>query len=126
MAKILVVDDSNEFTALIQTAFEGEFEVDVARDGEEGLKQAFAVKPDLIMLDCMMPKVAGIEMLRSLQAEPDLRRTPVIMMSGSSFDPSTKAMFLQEPNVRAFLAKPVAVKDIRAAVQAALEKKDPA
>ncbi len=55
-----------------------------AADGEEGLKQARAQRPALIILDIMMPRLGGIEMLLELRKDPNLRQIPVIMLSALS------------------------------------------
>ena len=55
-----------------------------AADGEEGLKQARTQRPALIILDIMMPRLGGIEMLLELRKDPDLRQIPVIMLSALS------------------------------------------
>ncbi|HAH06075.1 MAG TPA: hypothetical protein DCM05_06025 [Elusimicrobia bacterium] len=125
MKKILVVDDNSAFTELVEMVFGGEFEVLKAADGQEGLKLAQERKPDVILLDVMMPKVSGLEMLRQLQAEPETRSIPVVVLTASHFDPSTQGMFKEEPNVLSFLRKPCGIELMRSQIQLALERGAP-
>ena len=78
--KILYIEDETDQRDIVKTIIEANgFEVIEAQDGEMGLKMAFREKPDLIMLDVMMPKVDGIEFLRKLRAEEWGKEMPVIM-----------------------------------------------
>ena len=120
MQKILVVDDNSAFTELVEMVFSGEYDVVKAGDGEEGIKAARDTKPDVILLDVMMPKVSGVEMLRLLQADLDTRAIPVVILTASHFDPSTRQMFEQEPNVNSFLKKPCGVETLRNQIKLAL------
>lgn len=60
------------------------FTVLAAMDGEEALRLARAEIPDLVLLDLLMPKRSGLEVLRSLKAEPETRAIPVLVLSNSS------------------------------------------
>ncbi len=122
MQKILVVDDNSAFTELVEMVFSEQYEVLKAADGEEGIKMARESKPDVILLDVMMPKVTGVEMLRMLQADTETRKIPVVILTATHFDPSTKQMFEQEPNVDSFLKKPCGVEDLRNRIKVALAK----
>ncbi|MBI5244982.1 MAG: response regulator [Elusimicrobia bacterium] len=123
MEKILIVDDNAAFTELIEMIFGGEFEVLKAADGQEGIRAAQTAKPDVILLDVMMPKVSGLEMLRQLQSEAETRSIPVIIVTASHFDPSTQGMFKEEPNVLSFLRKPCGIEVMRTQIQEALERR---
>ena len=57
------------------------YEVESAEDGEEGLEKARKVKPTLILLDVMMPKINGLQVLEKLKADPDLKKIPVVMLT---------------------------------------------
>lgn len=120
MQRILVVDDNAAFTELVEMVFSDEYEVFKAGDGEEGLKVAHDCKPDVILLDVMMPKVSGVEMLRLLQSDLETRAIPVVILTASHFDPSTREMFQQEPNVNSFLKKPCGVETLRNQIKLAL------
>lgn len=70
MKKILIIDDDKIFSKILKDALsakEGEYEVSLAFDGEEGLAAAQEIRPDLIVLDLKMPKISGIEFLQELK-----------------------------------------------------------
>ena len=79
--KILLVDDSR--TALVAEAalLSHRYELCTAEDGQEGLKKALDVRPDLILLDVMMPRMDGLTALRELRAHAETEATPVILVS---------------------------------------------
>lgn len=81
--KILIIDDDKIFSKILRDGLvaggQGKYEVVTAFDGEEGFESAMREKPDLIMLDLMMPKVTGIEFLKKLRAEEWGQDVPVIV-----------------------------------------------
>lgn len=82
MAKILLIDDDQLMLRMYQTKFKVEgLEVEVASDGDEGLAKVGQSKPDLILLDIMMPKINGLEVLRQLKAKPETKDIPVILLT---------------------------------------------
>ena len=81
MKKILAVDDHTHIVRLIQVNLGKEHTVITAADGEEGLEKARRERPDLILLDVVMPKMDGFVMLRELKADPELQEIPVIMLT---------------------------------------------
>ena len=81
-AKILVVDDEPDLISTIQCRLEFcNYEVLTASNGKEGVDKAESEKPDLILLDTNMPVMNGHEMLQGLRRNPDLKDTPVIMVT---------------------------------------------
>lgn len=119
--KVLVVDDNQNFSQLLQCALEDDFDVFTAEDGREGLRLAAEILPDIILTDVMMPQVAGIEMVRLLTAEEETKDTPVIVLTGSHLDKGTPELFKQERNVRHFISKTTPVMDIVAVVKGVLD-----
>jgi DNA-binding response OmpR family regulator len=83
MAKtVLVVDDQPHIVRLIQVNLQKEgIQVLTASDGVEGIEQARAAKPDLVILDVIMPRKDGFEVLREIKSDPNLVDTPVIMLT---------------------------------------------
>lgn len=80
--KVLIVDDDAFLSGIYATKLELDgFEVATARDGEEGLKAAMREKPDLILLDVLMPKLDGFEVLKRLKADEETKKIPVIMLT---------------------------------------------
>ncbi|WP_336486645.1 response regulator [Methylobacterium nigriterrae] len=81
-ARILAVDDAPENLEILKVRLEsGGYEVVTARDGEEGLARAQETNPDLILLDIMMPKLSGIDVLRELKRHETLKFVPVILLT---------------------------------------------
>ena len=86
-ARILVVEDDRFLRRACEASLrERGFEVIIAEDGEDGLRLARAAPPDLILLDLLMPKLCGIEMLRALRERPETAAIPVVILSNSSRD----------------------------------------
>ena len=85
MAKILIVDDESQFIDMLQIILEAnEYEVISANDGEEGLEKARSEKPDLIILDLMMPVMDGYMMLKKLRKDEQIKDIPVILCTAKS------------------------------------------
>ncbi len=82
MTKILIVEDDPLMSRLYQKIFTFEgYEVEMAGDGEEGLDKARSGKPTLILLDIMMPKMNGFQVLEKLKLDPDLKSIPVVILT---------------------------------------------
>jgi DNA-binding response OmpR family regulator len=102
---VLTIEDQPEIRRLIRMTLEFKgFRVLQAGDGESGIALARAEKPDLILLDVMMPGMSGLEAGRALTADPLLSATPVVMLSplGTADDRSSGLL----TGVRAYLVKP--------------------
>lgn len=85
MTKILITEDDPLMSRMYQKIFTFEgFEVVMAADGQEGLDKIRAEKPTLVILDVMMPKLNGLEVLEKLKADPDTKHIPVIMLTNLS------------------------------------------
>jgi DNA-binding response OmpR family regulator len=85
MAKILLVEDDMALRDIYSARFMAEgYEVVTASDGEQALTVAVKEKPDLIILDVMMPKISGFDVLDILRATPETKDTKIIMMTALS------------------------------------------
>ena len=85
MTKVLLVEDDVALRDIYSARFMAEnYEVVTASDGEMALTQAVKEKPDLIILDVMMPKISGFDVLDILRATPETKKTKVIMMTALS------------------------------------------
>jgi len=85
VAKILLIDDEPLVTQMLEKTLVAEgFKVEVGIMAKEGLEKAKSGKPDLIMLDIMMPDVNGIEVLEKLKADAETKNIPVVMMTNLS------------------------------------------
>lgn len=85
MAKILLVEDDPLIYRMYQKLFTLEgFETETAENGQEGLEKLVTFKPDVILLDIMMPKMNGLEMLTKLKAEESTKDIPVAVLTNVS------------------------------------------
>lgn len=84
MKKILIVEDDQLVATAYKKRFREEgYEVEHAPDGLEGIKMVTAVKPDIVLLDLLMPRLDGIEVLKYIRNHPDLKNLPVVVFSNS-------------------------------------------
>ena len=82
MAKILIVEDDPLMLRMYQKIFTLEqYEVEVATNGEEALEKVHAGKPTIILLDIMMPKMNGLQVLDKLKSDPDTKSIPIVMLT---------------------------------------------
>ena len=85
--KILLVEDEPLLGNLLKQRLEHEgVEVTLAHDGEEALNVLRSTRPDLILLDIILPKISGFELLETIQADPQLERAPVVIVSNLGQD----------------------------------------
>ena len=85
--KILAVDDERHIVRLVEVNLaRAGYQVVTAFDGREALQKVEAEKPDLIVLDVMMPYMDGFEVLRNLKANPETAEIPVIMLTAKAQD----------------------------------------
>lgn len=104
---VLIVDDDKEIIDLLEAVVKKEgFKVEKAEDGLEAQNKARSLLPDLILLDLMLPKAGGFEILQALQAD-ETADIPVVVLTGRRLDRTTTDMIRQQSNVRDFMEKPV-------------------
>jgi DNA-binding response OmpR family regulator len=85
MKKILIVEDDNFISEMYANKFsESGFEVKIAKDGQEALDRAKEIIPDLILLDIVLPKKDGFEVLNDLKKEDILKNTKIIFLTNLS------------------------------------------
>lgn len=85
--KILVCDDERSIVRLIQVNLERQgWQVITAYDGKEGLEKIKSEKPDVVVLDVMMPYMDGFEVLKTLRRDPALQKIPVVMLTAKAQD----------------------------------------
>ena len=122
MARVLIVDDHEEIVELVQLNLELDgHEVLVAYDGESALAQVRAQRPDVVLLDVMMPRLDGWGVLASVKADPDpaLQTIPVVMLTALG-DEQDRVRGGIEGAVH-YLTKPVTPDEVLEAVRHALE-----
>ena len=112
--KILVVEDEPEVVKMIKSRLEAnDYSVTSAFDGVEGLKQVGAEKPDLIILDVMMPKMDGFTFLKELKHKFSHQTIPVIVLTAKA---EMKDLFEME-GVVDYVIKPYEAKDLLERIQ---------
>jgi CheY-like chemotaxis protein len=119
--KILVIDDTTVVRVKVREMLPpGNFEVIEAKDGLEGLNFILQEKLSLIMLDFILPKMSGWEVFQQLQAQPELRKIPLVIMSGRKEEVTEK---IPEPfEYFEFLGKPFDQKQLIGAIKSAMAK----
>src|SRR3990172_6138270 len=84
MPKLLLVEDDELLIRMYRTKLEREnFEVYTAQDGEECLAKIRELKPDILLLDIVMPKLNGVEVLKRVKAKPELKEIPVVILTNA-------------------------------------------
>lgn len=109
--KILVVDDEKDLVETLSFRLESAgYQVVTAGDGQEGLEKAREEKPDIILLDVMMPKMDGYQVCRMLKFDEEFKDTPVIMLTARGQDQDRET----GKNVGAndYVTKPFEAKDL--------------
>ena len=110
--KILIIDDEENLALFLKRKLElnGQFEVETASNGKEGLKKAAKISPDLILVDIDMPKMNGFEVLKNLKENKKTTGIPVVMLTGFD-DEDLKARAASLYN-EGYITKPVEVKEL--------------
>ena len=84
MKKILIIEDDEIAASVYRNKLSSEgYQVEVAEDGEEGLREIGAFKPDLVLLDLVIPKIPGVELLKLVRANPEHKDLPVVVFSNT-------------------------------------------
>ncbi len=121
MPHVLVVDDDPVVADLVAFRLQRlGLQVTVQTDGETGLAAARRLRPDLVVLDWLMPRMDGLEVCRALRADADpaLARTPVLMLTAKSQEPDLERGFAA--GATDFVTKPFSTRELVSRVTAAL------
>lgn len=106
MAKILIVDDSEAYLHTLKKVVEGEgHEVITASSGEEGVEEARAVRPDVILMDIVMPGMSGFQATRKIGKDEATRDIPIIFVTTK--DQETDRIWGMRQGAIAYITKPV-------------------
>ena len=121
MSKILIVDDEQDIVELVSYNLEKEgFKTVKAFDGEAALKMVKTQKPDLIILDLMLPKMNGLDVCRAIRRNPETLSLPIIMLTAKG-DEVDKIIGL-ENGADDYITKPFSVKELIARVRSILRR----
>lgn len=121
--KILVADDEKNIAKLVKVNLErAGFEVVVASDGIEALKKVEEEKPDLIVLDIMMPRMDGITVLKKLKEKEETKSIPIVMLTVKAEDEDIFRGW--QEGADSYLTKPFNPAEVVIIVQGILRDKD--
>jgi len=121
--KMLVIDDEKDFGYFLKQNFElaGGYSVTVATNGRDGIAAATRDRPDLILLDVIMPDMSGFEVLKELKENRPTAAIPVIMLTAVDTEEAKgKALGLYNED---YIVKPVAISDLKAKVDEILSRR---
>lgn len=121
MARILVVDDEPDILELIRYNLSNEgFHVDTAATGHEALSQITRSKPDLIVLDLMLPDQSGVEVCKKLRANQTFQRLPIIMLTARSEEADRVVGF--EIGADDYVTKPFSPRELALRIKSVLRR----
>lgn len=115
MKKLLIVDDEPSIRLLVRRVFQSEYTVLEAKDGKEALDLILHQRPDIILMDIMMPEADGLSTLNAIKGNKKSSSIPVIMITGVGYD-------LNEAHARSlgaadYLRKPLTPQDLKETVK---------
>jgi len=120
--RVLIADDNPQGVELLEAYLTGtDYELRTATDGEETLRQIRQWKPDVILLDVMMPKISGFEVCKRLRADPQTRDIAVLMIT--ALDQPSDIDRAVEAGTNDFLTKPINKAELLVRVRAALKSR---
>ena len=120
LPRILIVDDEPDLLAVLRFGLEAAgFEVIEASDGERGLDMARTERPDLLVLDLMLPRMDGYKVCRALKFDERYRQLPVFILSARSGE--TDRRLALDLGADEYITKPYEVKDLVARIRARLQ-----
>ena len=120
--RVLIADDNRQNAELLEAYLgDADYDVRTAYDGEETLREVGQWRPDLILLDIMMPKISGFEVCKRLRADPATRDIAVLMIT--ALDQPSDVDKAVEAGTDDFLTKPVGKGDLRLRIRALLDAK---
>ncbi|MEO7156699.1 MAG: response regulator transcription factor [Vicinamibacterales bacterium] len=120
-ATVLVIDDEKDLLELVRYNLEKEhLDVITASDGTSGLEIGLKHKPDLVLLDLMMPGMSGLEVCKQLRADARTHRVPIIMLTAKAAE--TDKIVGLEMGADDYITKPFSVRELLARVRAVLRR----
>ena len=119
LATVLICDDEPSLRELIRISLDGPYRFVEADDGEESLEIARSIRPDVVILDMMMPRRNGLEVLSALRKDKELSEIPVIVLTAQ---PGTRENALRE-GADIVMVKPFEPEEIVAAVEEVLAER---
>ena len=122
--KLLLVEDEERLGVVLRTFFEKKnFSVDIVKDGEDAIFQAENTKPDVILLDWMLPNMSGIEICRQIRTSKSIKKTPIIFLTAKG-EQEDKLKGL-DVGADDYVTKPFSQLELLARINALLRRSNP-
>lgn len=122
MARVLVIEDRHNIRKFVSINLSARgYLVEEAADGREGLEKLRRNRPDVLLLDIKMPRMSGLDVLKAMARDPQLRSIPVIVMTASIANLNDGHQY---DNVEQILVKPLSVPDLVSMVGEVLSKRE--
>jgi DNA-binding response OmpR family regulator len=119
MKKIMVVDDDEDFTNLYKTTLRvAGFEATAVNQSSIAIEMAYLVKPDIFVIDLMMPEINGFQLCKMLRADPVFSRTPIIIVTALTDADSKK--IAADAGANDYLTKPFHIDELNSRINALL------
>ncbi|NII11989.1 response regulator [Oleiagrimonas sp. C23AA] len=116
MAHILIIDDSPTDVRVFTTLLEKSgYQISTAGNGEDGVELVKKLKPDLVIMDVIMPGMNGFQATRTLSRDPETAKVPVLIITTKSME--TDRVWGLRQGARDFITKPVSEKDLLTRIQ---------
>jgi len=121
MAKIMVVDDDEDFTNLYKTALRAAgYDATAVNQSAAAIEMAYLIKPDIFVIDLMMPDIDGFQLCRMLKADPLFKSTPIIIITAlTDLDSKLVAM---GAGANDYLTKPFQIDELKSRINTLLEE----
>ena len=121
MPKIMVVDDDEDFTNLYKTSLRmAGFDTTAVNRSSVAIEMAYLVKPEVFVIDLMMPDIDGFQLCRMIREDPVIKRIPIIIVTALTDNDSK--MVAMDAGADAYLSKPFRVDELKSRINALLEQ----
>ena len=122
MKRILIVDDMGAIRSVIRTVLKsiGDFQIDEAVNGEDGLSKIRMLRPDVVISDWNMPKMSGLEMLTAIRGDQTIKTIPVIMLTAEGTKSNVQEA--ASAGVNGYILKPFTPDKLETALTTILKK----
>jgi len=123
-SKLLLIEDEDSLAYTLKTFFEKKnFNVEIVKDGEDALFQAESMKPDVVLLDWMLPNMSGLEICRQIRTAKDIKKTPIIFLTAKG-EEEDKLRGL-DTGADDYMTKPFSQMELLARINALLRRSNP-
>ena len=123
-SKLLLIEDEDSLSYTLKTFFEKKnFNVEVVKDGEDALFQAESMKPDIVLLDWMLPNMSGLEICRQIRTTKEIKKTPIIFLTAKG-EEEDKLRGL-DTGADDYITKPFSQMELLARINALLRRSNP-